>query len=163
MANGTNGNGETRKTVAQLAKEVVQQKTSIEVLRNEVKSVANVNEKLDSTIEKLTDISSSIKSMLAVHEEKLSQSEKIDEVIFNKIRERADELDKVNQELTESINLTEKRLMCELKSIRNEINDRVGVLEKYRWIIVGGAIVIGWVLSKNLMPLIHMMNGTGLN
>jgi hypothetical protein len=65
--------------------------------------------------------------------------------------------------LTESINLTEKRLMCELKSIRNEINDRVGVLEKYRWIIVGGAIVIGWVLSKNLMPLIHMMNGTGLN
>ena len=38
-----NGNGETRKTVAQLAKEVVQQKTSIEVLRNEVKSVANVN------------------------------------------------------------------------------------------------------------------------
>ena len=44
MANGTNGNGETRKTVAQLAKEVVAQKTSIEVLRNEVKSVANVNE-----------------------------------------------------------------------------------------------------------------------
>ena len=64
-----NGNGETRKTVAQLAKEVVQQKTSIEVLRNEVKSVANVNEKLDSTIDKLTEISSSIKSMLAVHEE----------------------------------------------------------------------------------------------
>ena len=49
MANGTNGNGETRKTVAQLAKEVVQQKTSIEVLRNEVKSVASVNEKLDNT------------------------------------------------------------------------------------------------------------------
>ena len=62
-----NGNGETRKTVAQLAKEVVQQKTSIEVLRNEVKSVANVNEKLDNTIDKLTEISSSIKSMLAVH------------------------------------------------------------------------------------------------
>ena len=60
MANGTNGNGETRKTVAQLAKEVVAQKTSIEVLRNEVKSVANVNEKLDNTIDKLTDISSSM-------------------------------------------------------------------------------------------------------
>ena len=62
-----NGNGETRKTVAQIAKEVVEQKTSIEVLRNEVKSVANVNEKLDNTIDKLTEISSSIKSMLAVH------------------------------------------------------------------------------------------------
>ena len=83
MANGTNGNGETRKTVAQLAKEVVAQKTSIEVLRNEVKSVANVNEKLDNTIDKLTDISSSIKSMLAVHEEKLSKNEEVDKAIFN--------------------------------------------------------------------------------
>ena len=98
--------------------------------------------------------------MLAVHEEKLSQSEKIDEVIFNKIRERADELDKVNQELTEKIEISEKRLMCELKSIRNEINDRVGVLERYKWLILGGAIVIGWIMSKNLMPLIHMMNGS---
>ena len=68
----TNGNGETRKTLAQLTKDVVKQQTSIEVLRNEVKSVANVNVKLDNTIDKLTDISSSIKSMLAVHEEKLS-------------------------------------------------------------------------------------------
>ena len=36
--------------------------------------------------------------MLAVHEEKLDQSEKVDEVIFNKIRERADEI----EESTES-------------------------------------------------------------
>ena len=37
-----------------------------------------MNEKLDSTIDKLTDISSSIKSMLAVHEEKLSKNEEVD-------------------------------------------------------------------------------------
>ena len=77
----TNGNGETRKTLAQLTKDVVKQQTSIEVLRNEVKSVANVNVKLDNTIDKLTDISSSIKSMLAVHEEKLSKNEDIDKAI----------------------------------------------------------------------------------
>ena len=35
-----NGNGETRKTVAQIAKELIEQKTSIEVLKNDVKSVA---------------------------------------------------------------------------------------------------------------------------
>ena len=73
-----NGNGETRKTVAQIAKELIEQKTSIEVLRNEVKSVSTVTDKLDSTIDKLTEISGSIKSMLAVHEEKISKSEEID-------------------------------------------------------------------------------------
>ena len=140
--------------------EITDIRVELESLKQEVNNVNSINTRLDTAIDKLTDVSTSIKSMLAVHEEKLSQSEKIDEVIFNKIRERADELDKVNQELTEKIEISEKRLMCELKSIRNEINDRVGVLEKYRWLILGGAIVIGWAVSKNLMPLIHMMNGS---
>ena len=131
--------------------------------KNKVENVNTINSRIDTAIDKLTDVSTSIKSMLAVHEEKISQQEKIDEVIFNKIRERADEIDKINKDLTENINLTEKRLMCELKSLKNDLSDRVGVLEKYRWLILGGAIVIGWVMSKNLMPLLHMMNGTTLN
>tara|TARA_B100000900_G_C20060311_1_gene505632 strand:- start:32 stop:469 length:438 start_codon:yes stop_codon:yes gene_type:complete len=138
-------------------------KIQLESLRKEVENVNTINSRIDTAIDKLTDVSTSIKSMLAVHEEKISQQEKIDEVIFNKIRERADEIDKINKDLTENINLTEKRLMCELKSLKNDLNDRVGVLEKYRWLILGGAIVIGWVMSKNLMPLLHMMNGTTLN
>ena len=134
-------------------------KIQLESLRKEVENVNTINSRIDTAIDKLTDVSTSIKSMLAVHEEKISQQEKIDEVIFNKIRERADEIDKINKDLTENINLTEKRLMCELKSLKNDLSDRVGVLEKYRWLILGGAIVIGWVMSKNLMPLLHMMNG----
>ena len=149
-----NGNGETRKTVAQLAKEVVQQKTSIEVLRNEVKSVANVNEKLDNTIDKLTEISSSIKSMLAVHEEKLSKSEEVDKAIFNLLENRRKEsetkfedlhsrLNKSVSNLREEVELSEKRLMCEIKQLNVNLGDRVGVLEKYRWMIIGGAILVG--------------------
>ena len=154
MANGTNGNGETRKTVAQLAKEVVQQKTSIEVLRNEVKSVASVNDKLDNTIDKLTEISSSIKSMLAVHEEKLSKSEEVDKAIFNLLENRRVEsenkfedlhsrLNKSVINLREEVELSEKRLMCEIKLLNANLGERVGVLEKYRWMIIGGAIIIG--------------------
>ena len=52
--------------------------TDLQVLKNEVEQVASVNTKLDSAIDKLTDISGSIKSMLAVHEEKLSKQEEID-------------------------------------------------------------------------------------
>ena len=149
-----NGNGETRKTVAQIAKEVVQQKTSIEVLRNEVKSVANVNVKLDNTIDKLTDISSSIKSMLAVHEEKLSKQEDVDKAIFNLLENRRVEsenkfedlhsrLNKSVSNLREELELSEKRLMCELKQLNVNLGDRVGVLEKYRYILIGGAIIVG--------------------
>ena len=135
-------------------------KIQLESLRKEVENVNTINSRIDTAIDKLTDVSTSIKSMLAVHEEKISQQEKIDEVIFNKIRERADEIERVNRELTDHINLTEKRLLNEIKSLRNDIGDRVGTLEKYKWLILGGFISVGWILSKNLMPLLHMMNGS---
>ena len=140
-------NGETKKTVQQLA-------IDLGVLQNEVKQVAAVNEKLDTAIDRLTDISSSIKSMLAVHEEKLNKQEDIDKAIFKLLENRRIEteqnikvlesqLNDIHRELKEDLELTEKRLMCEIKSISNSLNNRVGVLEKYRWIIIGVSIALG--------------------
>ena len=51
--------------------------TDLQVLKNEVEQVASVNTKLDNAIDKLTDISGSIKSMLAVHEEILKTNKKL--------------------------------------------------------------------------------------
>ena len=95
--------------------------------------------------------------MLAVHEEKITRQEKVDEVIFDKLREREAEITDVYRELKKDVEMSEKRLLIEIKSLKNDIGARVGVLEKYRWIIIGGAIVIGWILSKNFMPIVHMM------
>lgn len=135
-------------------------KIEIEKLKSQVENVSGIQSKLDTAIDKLTDVSTSIKSMLAVHEEKLSRQEQIDEIIFGKIKDRAEEIDTVYRDLSREINQVEKRLLIEIKSLKNDIGSRVGVLEKWRWIILGGAIIVGWILSKNLMPLLHMMNGT---
>lgn len=128
--------------------------TDLQVLKNEVDQVASVNTKLDSAIDKLTDISGSIKSMLAVHEEKLSKQEEIDKAIFNLIENRRVEFDtnykelharinKIHKELTDEIEMSEKRLMCEIKTLNSNLDGRIGVFEKYRWIIIGAAIVLG--------------------
>jgi hypothetical protein len=95
--------------------------------------------------------------MLAVHEEKITRQEKIDEVIFTKLKDRADEISDVYRELKKDVEMSEKRLLIEIKSLKNDIGARVGVLERYKWLILGGAIVIGWILSKNFMPIVHMM------
>ena len=132
-------------------------KVDIESLRKDIENVNTINGRIDTAIDKLTDVSTSIKSMLAVHEEKITRQEKIDEVIFEKLKDRADEISDVYRELKKDVEMSEKRLLIEIKSLKNDIGARVGVLEKYRWIIIGGAIVIGWILSKNFMPIIHMM------
>ena len=128
--------------------------TDLQVLKNEVEQVASVNTKLDNAIDKLTDISGSIKSMLAVHEEKLSKQEEIDKARLNLIENRRQELDnnykelhsrinKIHKDLTDEIDMSQKRLMCEIKTLASNLDGRIGVFEKYRWIIIGAAIVLG--------------------
>jgi hypothetical protein len=140
-------------------KETTDIKIDIESLRKDIENVNTINGRIDMAIDKLTDVSSSIKSMLAVHEEKITRQEKIDEIIFEKLKDRADEISDVYRELKKDIELTEKRVLIEIKSLKNDIGGRVGTLERYKWVIMGGALAIGWILSKNLMPLLHMMNG----
>ena len=127
-------------------------------LKKDVENVQTIHGRLDTAIDRLTDVSTSIKQMLAVHEEKISRQEQIDDIIFGKLKERENEIDKVHRDLTKEIQQTEKRLLLEIKQLKVDIGGRVGTLEKYKWLILGGAIVIGWILSSNFKMIIEMMS-----
>ena len=134
----------------------------LESLKKDIENVNSIQGRLDTAIDKLTDVSTCVKSMLAVHEEKIARVEQTDEVIFTKLRERQNEIDSGYRDLQREMDQVEKRLLNEIKALRNDIGSRVGVLEKYRWIILGGFLAIGWILSKNLMPLIQMLHTTAV-
>ena len=133
-------------------------KVQIAGLKKDIENVNTLNSRLDLAIEKLTDVSTSIKQMLAVHEEKISRQEQIDEIIFDKLKERAGEIDTVHRELTKEIQQVEKRLLIEIRQMKLDIGGRVGILERYKWLVLGGAIVIGWVFSTNFKTIIEMMS-----
>ena len=86
-----------------MAENTTDLKVEIKGLKKDIESSNRLNERLDTAIEKLTDVSTSIKSMLAVHEEKISRQEQIDEIIFDKLKERAGEIDTVHRELSKEI------------------------------------------------------------
>ena len=133
-------------------------KVQIAGLKKDIENVNNLNGRLDAAIEKLTEVSTSIKQMLAVHEEKISRQEQIDEIIFDKLKERAGEIDTVHRELSKEMQQVEKRLLLEIKQLKLDIGGRVGILERYKWLVLGGAIVIGWILSTNFKTIIEMMS-----
>ena len=133
-------------------------KVELAKVKKDIENVNSLNGRIDNAIEKLTDVSTSIKQMLAVHEEKIQRQEQIDEIIFDKLKERAGEIDTVHRELSKEIQQIEKRLLVEIKTIKLDFGGRVSMLEKYRWIIMGGAIVIGWILSTNFKTIIEMMS-----
>ena len=138
-------------------------RVELATLKQELENVNSIQGRLDTAIDKLTDVSTSIKSMLAVHEEKIQRQEQVDDIIFRKIKDRDSEIDEVFRDLQREMDQVEKRLLNEIRSLRNDISGRVGVLEKYRWIILGGFLAIGWILSKNFKFIMSMMSGSGLN
>ena len=137
-------------------------RVQLESLTKDIENINNIQGRLDTAIDKLTDVSTSIKSMLAVHEEKIQRQEQIDDIIFKKLKDRDSEVDEVFRDLQREMDQVEKRLLNEIRSLRNDLTGRVGVLEKYRWIILGGFIAVGWILSKNFKFIMSMMSGTGI-
>jgi hypothetical protein len=143
-----------------MADSITDLKVEVAGVKKDIEQAYNLNSRLDTAIEKLTDVSTSIKQMLAVHEEKIARQEQIDEVIFDKLKERAGEIGKVHTELSKEIQQVEKKLLLEIRQMKLDIGGRVGILEKYRWLIMGGAVVIGWFIALNGHEILEMMNKT---
>ena len=133
--------------------------TEVKLLKKELQDQAKIHDRLDVAIEKLTDVSNSIHRMLAVHEEKIARQE---EAIFQaeeQIEVRRLELSKRLDELHSRITTNTKEIMSaaavqhkqqnkEIQKIKDELVSRVGVLEKWRHVLIGGSIVIGFMLHK---------------
>ena len=136
----------------------IKTKVDIAKLKKDVEQIDSIHIRLDRAIDKLTDVSTSIKSMLAVHSEKIARQEQLDEVIFQKITERKEEIEKVNLDITRELSVVERRLLVEIKSLKNDFGARVSVLEKYRWIILGAAIVVGWIVSRNFSEIVGLVS-----
>ena len=133
--------------------------TEVKLLKKELHDQKKIHDRLDIAIEKLTDVSNSIHRMLAVHEEKLTRQE---ETIFQteeQIEVRRTEVLRQIEELHSRITTNTKDIMSaavqqhtqqnkEIQRIRDELVSRVGVLERWRHVLIGGSIVIGFILHK---------------
>ena len=127
-------------------------KTDLELLKKEVEDMKQIHTRLDTAIEKLTDVSSCVNRMLAVHEEKLSRQEEA-------LESRRVEVSTQLSELHSRVTTNTKEIMAaaasqhadqnkEIQKIREDLNKRIGVLEKWRHVLIGCSIVAGFILHK---------------
>tara|TARA_Y100001937_G_scaffold87966_1_gene119011 strand:+ start:1370 stop:1780 length:411 start_codon:yes stop_codon:yes gene_type:complete len=131
---------------------MAQLETEIELLKRDVTEMKQIHLRLDTAIEKIADVSSSLHTIMAVHEEKLMRQEEALDGQEKEFRENIQQLhDRIStnsDKTTKHINDMEKRISDELQKIREELSNRVGVLEKWRWVIIGGSIVVGFIITK---------------
>ena len=126
--------------------------TEVELLKREVGNMNVIHGRLDTAIEKLTEVSNCINRMLAVHEERLSQQEesqhRAEQEFTADIKELHSRITTNAKEIMGAATLQHKEHTEAIQKLREDLQNRVGVLEKWRWIIIGGSIVFGFVIQK---------------
>ena len=126
--------------------------TEVALLKKEVTDIKFIFSRLDTAIERMVDVSSSVNRMLAVHEEKISQQEeasiRADTEFKADIKELHSRITTNTKEMMQAITSQHLEQQQTLDRMRVELNNRVGILEKWRWIIIGGSIVVGFALQK---------------
>ena len=134
-------------------------KTQIALLEQDAKSAEQIHNKLEVAIEKLTEITISLKGMLVQQETKLAKAEETDNDIFvtlesrqvkwdNDLKELHSRITTNARELREHQVMSENKMLNELRNLRQQLDNRVAILEKWRWIIVGGSIIVGLMISN---------------
>jgi DNA repair exonuclease SbcCD ATPase subunit len=110
--------------------------------------------RIESAIERLTDISSDLKSMIAVQETRISQHEKQAEAVEIKLEKRREELDTKLKDVYDTIRRQDQAILIEIKAIREEhnkhyecLNEKFNTIQKFIWMSIGGGVALGYGFS----------------
>ena len=146
-------------TNSELYKDVVK-------LKSDMAQINVLVDRIDVTIEKLTEVSKNISELLAVQANRLEFQEKITQqlsVLMEKRRDESEEnirylreeMEKVEKDLNKVLDEKYHDMLDEIKSIRDDnskqhqqMQDKFSQFERWMWMVSGGAVIIAFLLSK---------------
>jgi hypothetical protein len=100
--------------------------TKVAVLEERLAVHEQMMSRIDTAIEKLSEVNSNVSKMLAVHEEKISSNEKVDDILFAKIDQLGSKMD----------------------SDHNIVLSKIQDLEKKVWIGIGIVFCLSFVIRN---------------
>jgi hypothetical protein len=102
------------------------------VLEQKFTEFANIVNRIDDAIDKLSEVSSNLVKMLAVHEERIEQTVKTNDILFKLVEERKKENEKHYERTCERI---------------EDLEIKVEEVKKVKWMIVGMGILVAAAAS----------------
>ena len=135
---------------------------TVENLKHDMTKIGVLVDRLDITIEKLTEVSTNVSHLLTIQGSRLEYQEKnhdrLQLLIEERRRETGDSLDKlekkiekVEEEAQAAISDTEETIISKLGSLETLVRDqstKITKIEQYLWIGMGVIAVILYVLDK---------------
>ena len=67
--------------------------TKVAILEEKLHSSEQLMQRIESAIEKLSEVNANVTKMLAVHEQKIESNDKVDDILFTKIDQLKEKMD----------------------------------------------------------------------
>ena len=119
----------------------------IGLLGKDVEQTDRLCSKLSESIEKLQEVNVNIMRMITLHEQRHEQHEKVEKEVKDDIKDLHDRIDQVERHISERIDALRNDLMAHPKE-DNVIGNTLKEIDKYKWMILGAAIAIGWIIGN---------------
>ena len=120
-----------------LEQKVQENINQIQELKQNLTTIATLVDRFDVAIDELTDVSNCVDKMLAVHETRLSNQENQTEIVHARLSDYKKELIDEMKDMREESDKQHK-----------EIKERITKLEKGKWLVVGAASAVGFILAQ---------------
>ena len=82
----------------------------VAILEQKLEDLKPIILKIDAAIEKLSEVNTTVSRMLAVHEERISKQQEIDDILFAKIDKLSDKVDINHDSVLSRIRLIETKV-----------------------------------------------------
>ena len=92
----------------------MEEQVKLAVLEQKIEDLKPVILKIDDAIEKLSEVNTTVSRMLAVHEERISKQQEVDDILFAKIDKLRDKMDSDNDSVLQRLRQLEKRVWISL-------------------------------------------------
>lgn len=115
----------------------------VAVLERELMQISGLFDRLDATLEKLTDVSQSINQLLAVHEMKLNQHDSTHQDIYRQFDKRSE----TSSSQHEAINNSIKNLKQEIDGMKISNVKKFSLVDSWKSLLIGAGIVILYILQ----------------
>lgn len=114
----------------------------------------NRQTKIEDAITKLTEISSDLNKMIAVHELRLTQQEKSMDTLEDMLERRREEADSKLKTVYETMRSEDRLVIAEISKLRQEgedqfesLSEKISAMEKMMYIYMGAFTVVAFILA----------------
>ena len=130
------------------------------LLEKDVQQTDRLCEKLSESINKLQEVNANILRMITIHEHRHEQHERAESEVKDDIKELHSRITTVNREIHERIDEVERHISERIDALRsdliqhkkeeggNVVGDTLKEIDRYKWMILGAAIAIGWIIGN---------------